>query len=180
MGVLPVETHADPDVLWAVGGETLGRTGKFTVVQDLFLTEAARQADIVLPSASAYEKSGTVTNVTGEVQRLKPAIRTMGTKPDLEIMGLIAREMGLNLGIWTGEAIFAEIQAVTHGYNVALPVIQTGGAAQTQAVNGRDKAKLRPDSIASAGDTLFTSGTLGRYSRNLTTVLEAPGGLYRA
>jgi NADH dehydrogenase/NADH:ubiquinone oxidoreductase subunit G len=61
----------------------------------MFLTETAQRADVVLPAASAYEKNGTVTNVCGEVQRLKRAINTMGAKPDLEIMGLIAREMGV-------------------------------------------------------------------------------------
>ncbi len=52
------------------------------------------------PAASAYEKNGTVTNVCGEVQRLKQAINVMGTKPDLEIFGLIAKEMGL--ASWPG------------------------------------------------------------------------------
>jgi NADH-quinone oxidoreductase subunit G len=37
----------------------------------------------------------------------------------------------------------------------------------------------RPDLIRSAGDTLFTSGTLGRYSKVLGSLAEAPGGLYR-
>ena len=59
------------------------------------MTETAQRADVLLPAASAYEKNGTVTNVCGEVQRLKRAISTIGAKPDLEIIGLIAKEMGL-------------------------------------------------------------------------------------
>ena len=96
--------EAELDALWVVGanpaedgtaaGDRRQRRG-FLVVQDMFLTETARQADVVLPAACAYEKNGTVTNVTGEVQRLKRAINTMGAKPDLEIMGFIAREMGV-------------------------------------------------------------------------------------
>ena len=90
------------------GRESVRRDGAlrssagFLVVQDMFLTETAQQADVVLPAASAYEKNGTVTNVTGEVQRLKKAINTMGAKPDLEIMGFLAREMGVAaaLGPW--------------------------------------------------------------------------------
>ncbi len=94
--------EAGLDVLWVVGANPLRggaprKTG-FLVVHDLFLTETAAQADIVLPAASAYEKNGTVTNVTGEVQRLTRAINTMGAKPDLEIMGFIAREMGRGCG----------------------------------------------------------------------------------
>ena len=51
------------------------------------MTETAKRADVIFPAASAYEKEGTVTNVTGEVQQLKRALKTMGTKPDLEIFG---------------------------------------------------------------------------------------------
>ena len=85
----------------------------FVVVQDMFLTETAKLADVVLPAASAYEKNGTVTNVCGEVQKLKKALNTMGTKPDLEIMGLIGREMGLAklLGPWFADQVFEEIRA---------------------------------------------------------------------
>ena len=170
------------DVLWVVGANPLRHAQlaakkPFLVVQDLFLTETARRADIVLPAASAYEKTGTVTNVTGEVQRLKPAVRVMGSKPDLEIMGLIAKEMGLNLGIWLPEKVLEEIRANVHGYNVPLPLLAAGGAASTAPLNGRVAAL--PGSIASAGDTLFTSGTLGRYSNVLNSVMEAPGTLYR-
>ena len=68
----------DLDVLWVVGANplknaTLASANAFVVVQDLFMTETAKRADIVLPAASAYEKSGTVTNVCGEVQKLKHA-----------------------------------------------------------------------------------------------------------
>ncbi len=92
-------TH-DLDVLWVVGANPLKHSPHselripFVVVQDLFLTETAKRANLVLPAASAYEKTGTVTNVCGEVQKLKAAIQVMGAKTDLEIFGLIAREMG--------------------------------------------------------------------------------------
>ena len=91
----------DLDVLWVVGANPLrewrvtGPGAGFVVVQDLFLTETAQAADVVFPAASAYEKNGTVTNVCGEVQRLRKAVGAMGAKPDLEIMGLLAREMGV-------------------------------------------------------------------------------------
>jgi hypothetical protein len=96
---------ADLDVLWVVGGNPLQRAPlasekAFVVLHEMFLTETAQRADVIFPAASAYEKSGTVTNVCGEVQRLKAGPKFMGTKTDLEIFGLIAKEMGLNLGIW--------------------------------------------------------------------------------
>jgi NADH-quinone oxidoreductase subunit G len=142
----------------------------------LFLTETAKRADLILPAASAYEKNGTVTSVTGEVQKLKQAIKVMGTKTDLEIAGSIAKEMGLNLGIWLPDKMLEEIRKTVHGYNVPLPILSTGGAALTQPLNGHVAAL--PGTISSAGDTLFTSGTLSRYSRTLNSVMEAPGALY--
>ena len=74
--------------------------------------------------------------------------------------------------------MFEEIRRTVRGYNVALPVIATGGAAQTTPVNGRVPAPANPELIRSGGDTLFTSGTLGRYSKMLNAVMEAPGRLY--
>ncbi len=184
-GGLPREqmlAAADLDALWIVGENplkdtTLGSKNAFVVVQDLFMTETAKQADIVLPAASAYEKNGTVTNVCGEVQKLKQAVRVMGTKTDLEIFGLIAKEMGLNLGIWLPEKVFDEIRKTVHGYDVPLPVLATGGAAPTLPLNGRVAAL--PGTIQSANETLFTSGTLSRYSKILNEVMESPGGLYK-
>jgi anaerobic selenocysteine-containing dehydrogenase len=190
MGVIPGEggwsreqmlTATDLDVLWVVGANPLksaplAAQDAFVVVQDLFMTETAARADVVLPAASAYEKSGTVTNVCGEIQKLKPAIKVMGTKTDLEIFGLIAKEMKLNLGIWLPDKVFEEIRKTVHGYNVPLPVLATGGAALTAPLNGRVRAL--PGVVESAGDTLFTSGTLSRYSKILNSVTEAPGALY--
>src|SRR5579863_5844785 len=175
----------DLEVLWVVGANPLksaplAAKGAFVVVQDLFMTETAKRADVILPAASAYEKSGTVTNVCGEVQKLKAAIKVMGAKADLEIFGLIAKEMGSDVvktvGIWSPDKVFEEIRRTVQGYDVAMPVIATGGAAPTMPLNGRVAAL--PGTVASAGDTLFTSGTLSRYSKILNSVMEAPGKLY--
>ena len=100
----------------------------------------------------------------------------MGPKTDLEIFGLIAREMGSNLGMWLPDKMFEEIRKTVHGYNVPLPMVATGGAAPTLPLNGRVAAL--PGIIESANDTLFTSGTLSRYSKILNEVMESPGGLY--
>jgi len=140
--------------------------------------QRARRADVIFPAASAYEKSGTVTNVCGEVQRLKAGLKVMGTKSDLEIMGLLSKEMGVNIGMWSAEKIFEEIRKNVRGYNIPLPIVATGGAAQTSPVNGHVPASSRPELIQSARDTLFTSGSLGRYSKKLNSVVEAPGELY--
>ena len=170
---------ANLGALWVVGANPLKngaqRKAGFLVVQDMFLTETAQQADVVLPAASAYEKNGTVTNATGEVQRLKRGINTMGAKPDLEIMGFIAREMGAAaaLGPWTPDAVFEQIRKNVRGYQVPLPVLMTGGAAQTMPVNGRIPVESRPDLVHSDHNGLFASGTLGRYSKVLNSVMES-------
>ena len=182
MSVEQMLAAKDLDVLWVVGANplknaTLASPNTFVIAQDLFMTETAKHANLVLPAASAYEKNGTVTNVCGEVQKLKQAVKVMGTKTDLEIMGSIAKEMKLNLGIWLPDKVFAEIRKTVHGYDVPLPVVDTGGAAPTMPLNGRVPAL--PGAIQSAGDTLFTSGSLSRYSKILNAVIESPGGLYR-
>src|SRR5205823_12673754 len=58
---------ADLDAFWVVGANPLKEAplaspNAFVVVQDMFLTESAQRADVLLPAASAYEKNGTVTN----------------------------------------------------------------------------------------------------------------------
>jgi NADH-quinone oxidoreductase subunit G len=170
---------ADLSVLWVVGANPLKnglpKKAGYLVVQDMFLTETAKQADVILPAANAYEKNGTITNVTGEVQRLKKAINTMGAKPDLEIMGFLAREMGVaaTLGPWVPDLVFAEIHKSVRGYAVPAPVLATGGAAQTMPVNGRIPVEARPDLVHSDHNGLFASGTLGRYSKILNSVLES-------
>ncbi len=173
----------DLDALWVVGANPLknaqlAATGAFVVVHEMFLTETAQRADVIFPAASAYEKHGTVTNVCGEVQRLKTGLQIVGTKPDLEIIGLIGKEMGVDVGVWSADKVFEEIRSNVHGYNIPLPSIASGGAAQTMPVNGRVPVSARPDLIQSARDSLFTSGSLGRYSKTLNSVLESPGGLY--
>src|SRR5581483_3192589 len=150
----------DIDLLWIVGANplkhaTLAAGKAFVIVQDLFMTETAARADVLFPAASAYEKHGTVTNVCGEVQRLKGGVQVMGTKPDLEIIGLISKELGANIGIWSPDKVFEEIRRNVHGYNIPLPVLATGEAVQTAAVNGRVAVSSRPELIQSAGDTLF-------------------------
>ena len=182
---IPEMLAEELSVLWVVGSNPLKPAAagqgvrekkcSFLVVQDMFLTETAQQADVVLPAACAYEKNGTITNVSGEVQRLKRAVSTMGAKPDLDIMGFIAREMGMAaaLGPWTPDAVFEEIRKNIHGYEISLPAIELGGAAQTMAVNGRIPVDNRPDLVHSRHNGLFTSGTLGRYSKVLKSVVES-------
>jgi len=88
--------------LYVVGSNPVLRYGwdpfalkqAFVVVQDLFLTETANIADVVLPATSAYEKAGTLTNTCGEIQRLRKAADSMGSRSDLEILMRLGMHMG--------------------------------------------------------------------------------------
>lgn len=175
---------ANLEALWVIGANPLSRaslaaTNAFVVVEDLFLTETAQRADVVLPAASAYEKTGTVTNVCGDVQKLSRGPKTMGAKPDFEIITLLAKEMRSELGMLKPEAVFAEIRNSVHGYAVQLAVIETGGAVPTAPVDGHVEFHSHPELIRTTGNTLYTSGTLGRFSQMLNSVIEGPGALYR-
>ncbi len=91
--------------LYVVGSNPIGRldidpfafSNSFVVVQDMFLTETAVMADVVLPAANAYEKSGTVTNTCGDVQLVKKAGEVSGTKADFEMIVRIADAMGADV-----------------------------------------------------------------------------------
>ncbi|MCS7043506.1 MAG: NADH-quinone oxidoreductase subunit NuoG [Bryobacteraceae bacterium] len=175
----------DLDLVWVVGANPLegGRRfvsrDAFMIVNELFLTETAQQADIVFPAMSLYEKNGTVTNVCGEVQRTKAGPKVMGTKSDLEILGLIAAQLGFDLGVPLPDRVFEEIRREVPGYNVPLALIATGGAAPTKPPAVPAEVDAQPELVRSSGDTLFTSGTLGKYSKKLGEVIEAPGRLYQ-
>ncbi len=80
--------------LW---GEARAKTG-FLVVQDLFLTETARQADVVLPSLSFIEKGGSFVNIEGRVQKLLPGKEVpLDLYSDAEIFVRLAHHLGADL-----------------------------------------------------------------------------------
>jgi NADH-quinone oxidoreductase chain G len=99
-----------------LGDEALGKL-KFLVVQDLFLTETARLADVVLPAASFAEADGTFTNMAGRVQRLHKALRPPAeVKPHGQIIVDLARVMGKELGRYSPQAVMEEIARVAAPY----------------------------------------------------------------
>src|SRR3984893_5204014 len=91
--------------LYVVGSNPVGRLGidpfafskGFVVVQDMFCTETAVIADVVLPAANAYEKAGTFTNTCGDLQLVKKAGEVTGTKADFEMIVRIADAMGFEV-----------------------------------------------------------------------------------
>ena len=86
---------ADPVAKLRIDPASLKKT--FLIVQDLFLTDTAKYADVVFPAASLYEKSGTVTNTFGDVQLVQKAADRAGTKPDFEILVRLAASMDVDI-----------------------------------------------------------------------------------
>jgi NADH-quinone oxidoreductase subunit G len=186
----------------------------FVVAQELFLTETAMLAEVVLPAASAYEKTGTFTNTCGDLQMLKKAGDIAGVRSDFEIIVRVAEVMGADIhklvpfgsgvhadmgqsrGAQSGEAdrhavwlaannleprlspfdpmaILDEIQRLVPGYEFSRFGLIAGNeqhvAAAEKSSAGAGNGLVQ---IVPANDTLFTSGTLGRYSHTLNAVIE--------
>jgi len=207
--------------LYVIGSNPVGRLGidpsmlakSFVVVQEMFLTETASIADVVLPAANAYEKEGTVTNTCGDVQLAKKAGDVSGTKPDFEMIVRIADVMGFDVrnlvpfgrgtradmgqtrGAQSGEAdrhavwleahdleprmtpfdpiaILDEIQRVVAGYDVSRINLLAGNDQHTEIADSGPSVLHKPELIVPANDDLFSSGTLGRYSHTLNSVME--------
>jgi formate dehydrogenase alpha subunit len=113
MGENPLVT--DPDSKFIE--KAISRLELF-VVQDLFLTDTARLADVVLPAASFAEKDGTFTNTERRVQRVRKAIEPVdNARPDWMIICDIARNMDAKgFDFDSPEQIMEEIRSLTPSY----------------------------------------------------------------
>jgi NADH-quinone oxidoreductase subunit G len=209
--------------LYIVGSNPIARynvdpfalSKSFVVAQDMFLTETAAVADVVLPVASAYEKAGTFTNTCGDVQMVKKAADLSGVRTDFECIVRLAgtigydvhklvpfkgdgtrADMGQSRGAQSGEsdrhavwlasqglepkmspydptAMLDEIQRLVPGYAISRLGLLSGHHEHSQLVQITGETGLgQPELVLPANDTLFTSGTLGRYSKTLNSVME--------
>jgi len=111
----------------------------FLVVQDMFLTETAKYADVILSSCSFAEKDGTFTNTERRVQRLRKAIDPLGeSKPDWQIITELARKMGYPMPNYLGpDDIMDEIASLTPIYaGINYQRIDAEGMHQNGAYQG--------------------------------------------
>lgn len=105
---------SDPDLNHA---EKAFASLDFLVVQDIFLTDTAKIADVVLPSSSFAEKDGTFTNTERKVQRVRKAINSPGlARGDWEIICGLSARMGYPMTYRNSKAIMEEITRVTPSY----------------------------------------------------------------
>jgi formate dehydrogenase (coenzyme F420) alpha subunit len=87
------------------------------VVVELFPTETARLADVVLPAASFAEKDGTFTSTERRVQRVRRAVAPPGSaRADWEILEALSDRLGRPMGFTSAEGIFAEMARLTPSY----------------------------------------------------------------
>ncbi|WP_424832795.1 formate dehydrogenase subunit alpha [Ruegeria sp.] len=99
---------SDPDVGHA--REALAKLD-LMIVQDIFLTETANYADIILPASALYEKNGTVSNTNRQVQRVRPAVAPPGeAREDWAITVELAQRIGLNWGYTDVSQVFNEMK----------------------------------------------------------------------
>nr|WP_324759392.1 formate dehydrogenase subunit alpha [Haloarcula sp. GH36] len=90
---------------------------EFLVVQDLFLTETAQYADVVLPACSFVEKRGTFTNTDRTVQMVKQVMEPKGdSRPDWEILQDLATRMGREWDYDSTAEIMEEVNSLTPLY----------------------------------------------------------------
>jgi formate dehydrogenase major subunit len=98
---------SDPDVEHA--RDALAKLSHL-VVQDIFITETANYADVILPASAFAEKSGTVTNTNRQVQMGRPAIAPPGdAKEDWWITTELAKRLGLSWGYTHPSQVFGEM-----------------------------------------------------------------------
>ncbi len=99
---------SDPNVNHA---EKALRSAEFIVVQDIFMTDTAKLADVVLPAASFAESDGTFANSERRIQRVRPAIKPVGeSKEDIEIILELFRAMGHPQNVSTANEIWDEMR----------------------------------------------------------------------
>lgn len=100
------------------------------IVQDIFLTETAELAHVVLPALSFAEKNGTFTNTERRVQRVRRAVTREGVYEDWKIVDMIMGALGWKGSYGSAEEIMAEIARLTPQYEgITYDLIEEHGVA---------------------------------------------------
>ncbi len=115
MGENPIMSEPDANEV----AERFENDLEFLAVQDVFMTETAEYADVVLPATSWAERGGTVTNTDRRVQLMRPATTVPGnTRHDLDILSELGmRLFGDGFEFADVEEVFEEIRQVTPSYH---------------------------------------------------------------
>src|SRR3990170_4143797 len=201
-GILEASSRGEMAALYIIGEDIVSdfpdgrfaeealRRVKFLIVQDMFLTETAKMASVVLPGASFVEKDGTFTNQEGRVQRLRRFIQPQGdAKADWEIIAAMgaAIEPSFNYGSVAG--IFEEIKEAAPMYRgIAFESLDGNGAIVKAADSsgGTDLKSVPPAAsqtppaspdpnypfVLITGNHLYHSGRLSLRTDTLRSILS--------
>ena len=128
---------SDPDVEHA--RDALAKLDHL-VVQDIFLTETANYADVILPASAFYEKSGTVTNTNRQVQMGRPAVPPPGeAREDWAVTVELARRCGLDWRYDSPADVFAEMKRNMRSLdNITWDRLETEGAVTYPSLSPSD------------------------------------------
>jgi formate dehydrogenase major subunit len=120
---------------------------EFLVCQEIFETETSKYADVILPASAFLEKEGTFTNAERRIQHVAPAIDPPGAaKTDFEIITMVSRAMGHDMGFETPEDAMREVAALTpHWAGVTYERIGRTGQQWPVAADGTDSPILYVD-----------------------------------
>lgn len=118
--------RSDPDITHV---EHCLKQVDFLVVQDIFLTETAQLADVVLPGASFAEKDGTFSSTERRVQRIRRAVPPVGdSRPDWVILAELLKKLGRPERYATAEDVFNEMRMLTPSYaGITYERLENGG-----------------------------------------------------
>lgn len=121
----------------------------FLVVQELFMTETSKYADVVLPGASFLEKEGTFTNGERRIQRVNKVVEPIGdAKPDGQILVEIMNRFGYPQRPYTAKGILEEIADIVPFFaGVRWDELGTQGKQWPVTPDGRDTKILHQDSF---------------------------------
>ncbi|MGR3542625.1 MAG: formate dehydrogenase subunit alpha [Hasllibacter sp.] len=110
------------------------------VVQDIFVTETAGYADVILPASAFYEKTGTVTNTNRQVQMGRPAVPPPGeAREDWRIVRDLANACGLGWGYSHPREVFAEMAGVMPSLaNITWERLEAEGAVTYPSLSPED------------------------------------------
>jgi len=139
----------------------------FLVVQDMFLTETAKLATVVLPAASFAEKEGTFTNLEGRVQQVRQAIKPLGDSlPDWEIILRLANKMGRPMPYSSPQEVKDEIEEMVTLYQgIGYAATETCRFSPLQYVPQAEMEKDGYPLTLLTGTILYQFGTGSRSSR---------------
>ncbi len=196
-GMLKAAASGDLSALYVVGEDMLSsypdhasveaalKKVPFLVVQDIFLSPTAQQADVVLPAASFAEKDGTFTNAERRIQRVRQGVPLPGeAKTDQAIFEILCARFGQQLSYAGAGALFAAVTKSVEAYagidfNAIGPQgIVWGGetlpVARKRLVAVQGGSALTSRYQLLTGSALYHSGTVSTHASGPLAVVPTP------